>query len=161
VILPRRRRRSGASIRTTIDVYEAGSLRFAPSRTTVPLLVDHDDDQEIGTVPELFTMDWVDGPPGSAQRRPSPARPAGSNGAPGVVPGIRLSAAKLERLRARATDRRRDRWRGLGVASGVDPAEPCAEVLLYRRAEERAADAEVFYGGAVLRGTFPGTFAIR
>jgi hypothetical protein len=39
-----------------------GALKFLPGTTTVPLLVDHDDGREIGTVNRLFQMDWVDGP---------------------------------------------------------------------------------------------------
>jgi hypothetical protein len=43
-------------------LYEPGSLRFLPGRTEVPLLVDHNEDRQIGTVRELFRMDWIDGP---------------------------------------------------------------------------------------------------
>jgi hypothetical protein len=32
------------------DLYQRGSLRFLPGQETVPLLVDHDDDREIGIV---------------------------------------------------------------------------------------------------------------
>ena len=35
------------------DLYQRGSLRFLPGQETVPLLVDHDDDREIGIVHEL------------------------------------------------------------------------------------------------------------
>ena len=42
-------------------MYESGSLRFLPGKDTVPLIVNHDDEWVIGTVHELFRMDWVDG----------------------------------------------------------------------------------------------------
>jgi hypothetical protein len=44
------------------SMYEPGSLRFAPAVSSVPLLVDHRDDREVGVVHELFRAEWVDGP---------------------------------------------------------------------------------------------------
>jgi hypothetical protein len=41
--------------------YWGGALRLLPGKPT-PLVVDHDVSRLIGTVDELFTMDWVDGP---------------------------------------------------------------------------------------------------
>jgi hypothetical protein len=41
-------------------LYERGAFQFLPGKTTVPLLVDHEDSREIGTVHELFRMDWID-----------------------------------------------------------------------------------------------------
>ena len=41
------------------DVYWSGSLVLLPRRE-VPLLVDHDDDRQVGVVRELSVLDWVD-----------------------------------------------------------------------------------------------------
>jgi hypothetical protein len=43
---------------------------------------------------------------------------------------------------------------------GVDPAEPCAEVLLYRHAEE-PADGEIIWGGPTLRRSCGQVLAVR
>lgn len=43
-------------------LYTSNALRFRPGITEVPLLVDHHDDRRIGTVTQIFRMDWTDGP---------------------------------------------------------------------------------------------------
>ena len=43
-------------------MYRSGALRFLPTQTEIPLLVDHRMERQIGVVHELFEMDWVDGP---------------------------------------------------------------------------------------------------
>ena len=43
-------------------LYEHGALRFPPGLSTVPLLIDHDDDREVGVVHSLFQGGWIDGP---------------------------------------------------------------------------------------------------
>ncbi len=48
--------------RSDRTMYESGSLRFLPGMESVPLIVNHDDEWVIGTVHELFKMDWIDGP---------------------------------------------------------------------------------------------------
>jgi hypothetical protein len=49
-----------ASARPGRTMYQR--LQFLPSKNAIPLLVNHEDDREIGTVHELFRMDWIDGP---------------------------------------------------------------------------------------------------
>jgi hypothetical protein len=44
------------------DLYQRGSLRFLPSQSSVPLLVDHDKDREVGVVHELVEWENTDGP---------------------------------------------------------------------------------------------------
>jgi hypothetical protein len=48
--------------RTGRTLYESGAFEFPPNKDTIPLLIDHEDDREIGTVHSLFKMDWIDGP---------------------------------------------------------------------------------------------------
>jgi hypothetical protein len=43
-------------------LYEPGALKFLPSVSEIPLLVDHDYSRRVGTVHELFRMEWIDGP---------------------------------------------------------------------------------------------------
>jgi hypothetical protein len=49
-------------------MYEPGAFRFGPSedpfvdKETVPLLIDHDPEREIGTVRDLWKWGWIDGP---------------------------------------------------------------------------------------------------
>ena len=41
-------------------LYDPGALKFLPGKTTVPLVVDHDGEQEIGTVHTLKRMEWTE-----------------------------------------------------------------------------------------------------
>jgi hypothetical protein len=43
-------------------LFWSGSLSFLPGRSTIPLVIDHDVSRQVGTVHDLFTMDWIDGP---------------------------------------------------------------------------------------------------
>jgi hypothetical protein len=43
-------------------LYDKGGLRFLPGVETVPLLVDHDEDLEVGFVDKLWHWDDIDGP---------------------------------------------------------------------------------------------------
>jgi hypothetical protein len=43
-------------------LYDGGSLGFLPGKESVPLLVDHDQNQLIGRVDSLWRFEWVDGP---------------------------------------------------------------------------------------------------
>jgi hypothetical protein len=43
-------------------LYDRGSLEFFPNRTCVPLLIDHDESQEIGRVNLLLPYEDTDGP---------------------------------------------------------------------------------------------------
>lgn len=40
----------------------ADALTFRHQHTSAPLIVDHDDNQEIGTVTDLWRLNWIDGP---------------------------------------------------------------------------------------------------
>ena len=44
------------------SLYDAGALTFFPGKTSVPLLVNHDESREIGQVRELMNFEDVDGP---------------------------------------------------------------------------------------------------
>ena len=43
-------------------LYDHGSLTFFPGKTSVPLLVNHDENHEIGVVRELMRFEDTDGP---------------------------------------------------------------------------------------------------
>jgi hypothetical protein len=43
-------------------MYAPGSLKLLPNKTSVPLLVDHDEEREIGVVHRFGMIDWNDGP---------------------------------------------------------------------------------------------------
>jgi hypothetical protein len=43
-------------------MYERGALEFMPGWDSIPLIVDHDDEREIGVVHRFGAIDWVDGP---------------------------------------------------------------------------------------------------
>jgi hypothetical protein len=147
------------------QLYEPGSLKFAPGRSEVPLLVNHDDDRGIGVVHELFQMDWTEGPGICA--RATVTDPPGW-----LKRGTRASFRESVYRRRGPDFGPADRVVGAIVgevsvlAPGVAPAEPLAEVLLYREAEARpparsvaavgssgraAATGVVTYGGKVIR----------
>ena len=44
-------------------MYWPGALRFLPTETEIPLLVDHNMERQVGVVHELFQLDWTDGGP--------------------------------------------------------------------------------------------------
>jgi hypothetical protein len=136
-------------------------LDFWPTKTC-PLLVDHDDSKEIGTVTELSRMEWLDGPWFTAVARVTDA-PAW------LKRGTRVSFG-FSPLHTRDVHIRDSRAEVIGrglvnevsvLSPGKRPAEPLAEVLSVRahdgepaavRPSERAAAGEVIaHGSAVLR----------
>ena len=44
-------------------MYWPGALKFLPTQTEIPLVVDHNMDRQVGVVHELFQLDWTDGGP--------------------------------------------------------------------------------------------------
>ena len=43
-------------------MYWSRALRFLPTQTEIPLLVDHNMERQVGVVHELFEMDWTNDP---------------------------------------------------------------------------------------------------
>jgi hypothetical protein len=143
--------------RSDRTMYESGSLRFLPSKDTVPLLVNHDEEWEIGVVHELFKMDWVDGP--WIVARCTVENP------PSWMQRHRRASFGFKLLRRREANIRgmkADVIAGAIVtevsvlSESVEPAEPAASVLSFRPMEakpslaavpNRAVAGEVVWGG--------------
>jgi hypothetical protein len=118
-------------------LYQRGAFQFLPGKSTVPLLVDHDDDREVGTVHELFELDWIDGPWIAAR-------------ATVTDPPVWLKRGETKAsFGSKTYDRREIDIRGTSadivakafveevsvLSPSVKPAEPRAEVWSYRLAE--------------------------
>jgi len=132
-------------------LYEPGSLKFAPGRDSVPLLVNHDDDREVGVVDELFQVDWTDGP-WICARATVTDPPAW------LKQGVRASF-RVSTYQRRGPDfGPAERVVGAIVGEvsvlspGVDPAEPLAEVLMFREAEAKPSRSVAAVGSAAAIG---------
>jgi hypothetical protein len=125
-------------------LYEAGSLKFLPSVTEVPLIVDHDEEREIGVVHELSRIEWSDGPWICAR--------ASIYDAPAWLQQYKTKASFSHRnLSTRTYTECELVARALVdevsvLSPSVKPVEPLAEVLLLERAAPPAARAAAAYG---------------
>jgi hypothetical protein len=134
-------------------MYYPGALQFLPGRTSVPLLADHDEDHEVGTVDKLFQMDWTDGPWICASA---------------TVPDDAASWLKRgagASFGSKVYDRREVSIRGttaaviahafveeVSVLIAKKPGEPRAAVLSVQRQEPPAARADRPVAGEVIYG---------
>lgn len=131
-------------------LYQRGAFSFLPGKRTVPLLVDHDDDHEVGTVHELFEFDWIDGP-WIAARATVTDPPA----------WLKRGETKAS-FGSKPYDRREIDIRGTRadivakafveevsvLSPSVKPAEPRAEVWSFRPVEKRAASSPAAGGSS-------------
>ena len=134
------------------EFYQRGALKLMPG---APVLVDHDDDRPIGFARELCEFPDTDGewlaalttitaPPGWLKR--------GTAASIGYASLYRQPLGDAERvLRGLATE--------VSVLSpGRRPAQPRAQVALFRRSTDEAAPGgQVFYGGEMIRRPAIGT----
>jgi hypothetical protein len=128
--------RMAAGVRPGRALYQRGALQFLPGRSTVPLLVDHDKDREVGVVHELVEWADTDGPwivaratvtdpPGWLER--------GTKASFGLATVRRQEIDGWERVhRALVTE-------VSVLPPTVRPAEPLAEVVLVERTSSSAA----------------------
>lgn len=147
-------------------MYEPGALKFLPTRDTVPLIVDHDDDREIGTVQKLHRWDWIDGPwifASATVTAPPPWLKRGTR----VSFGSKIVSRRDVSIREYNADVVALAFvEEVSVLSpSVQPREPCAEVLSIRPIEKkptsspaavtttsnRAAAGEVLGGQRIFR----------
>lgn len=150
-------------------LYWPGSLKPLPGKPT-PIVVDHDMSRQIGTVTELSTMDWTDGPwiiaRGVIDHPPDWLRQYQTKASlgywnvhsnPHINGSTRITRGIVEEI---------------SLLKDLTPAEPLAEVVLLKRAPAGThppvapagaarTDGEVFYGGATLRRYFPATITVR
>jgi hypothetical protein len=132
-------------------LYYSGSLRFLPTTETVPLLVDHEDEREIGTVHRLTQIDWTDGPwiAASVTVDDPPAwlkrnGPASFGMSPYDKRDFQIREHRAEIVAAAFVNE-------VSVLSPTKkPAEPRARILTLSREEPPAAREEVFYGGRTI-----------
>ena len=139
-------------------LYQPGALFFLPTRTTVSLFIDHDDDREIGYVREIVRMEESTGPwlvgravvtDPTAWLRRGTAASLGSK-------ILHRSSCYDDLVHSAIVAE-------ISVLSpGVKPAEPLAQVTLLERvgpasspaarpsSPDRAA-GEVIYGGQLIR----------
>ena len=110
---------------------EIGSLRFAPGRSTVPLVVDHREEREVGIVHKIFRADWSDGPwwMASATLTEPPAwlEKYGTRASFGFHPYERRTFTEGELVAAAFVSE-------VSLLSpATTPAEPLAQVVLVQR----------------------------
>jgi hypothetical protein len=115
-------------------MYEPGALKFLPGRDSIPLLVSHDADREIGRLNMLYRMDWTDGPwfvaAGTVTTDPPPWLKHGTRASFGFG-SLHCRDVVIRERRAEVVAR--------GILNevsvlepGTTPAEPLAEVLRFR-----------------------------
>ena len=138
-------------------MYYPGALQFLPGRATVPLLADHDEAHEVGTVDKLFQMDWTDGPWICASATvPDDAASWIKRGA-----GASFGSRVLDRRQVNIRDTTADVVAHalvdeVSVLIAKKPGEPRAAVLSVQREEPPAArtvrpsEGEVIYGDGTL-----------
>jgi hypothetical protein len=138
--------REWAADRTLFD-----KLEFPVFRSNAKLLIDHDENREIGTVNTLYRMEWLDGPWHVASCTLPGEKPSWlQRGCPASFSRKDLHRNESFRVGGTTVDRVYHSWieEVSILGPGVRPAEPLAEVLLVKRSEP-AAD-EVFYGDGTL-----------
>ncbi len=130
--------------RSDRTLYESGSLMFLPrikdSGEGVPLIVDHDFDQRVGTVHELFRMEWVDGPwicaSATVDDLPRWLRRSDTKASFGYRTLARGTFTECELVTKAIVDE-------VSVLLRLTPREPLAEVLSVRPIEpHRVSDEE-------------------
>jgi hypothetical protein len=118
------------------QLYESGAFRFLPSEDTVPLVVNHDDSREIGTVHEVFKLDWIDGPWICARATVNDPPSWLKRGTRSSFSFITLHLTEFNIRGTQAEVVAKGIVREVSVLSPTtNPAEPCAEVWSYRPAE--------------------------
>jgi hypothetical protein len=140
------------------------ALRFLPGKSSAPLIVDHDDNLEIGTVTDLWRLDWIDGPwiaaTATLHEPPESWLKRGTRVSFGSKPYGRRAATFTSPEGQVVTDSFIEE---VSVLLAMTPAEPLAEVILVKRedslaaarASNRSAAGEVIYGdGSVIRRYF-------
>jgi hypothetical protein len=147
-------------------MYHGDALRMLPSDKTVPLLVDHDEGRAIGTVDELFRLEWIDGPWLAARATVPGDLPTWfKRGAPASCGYLPLHRRDVAIAGTRADVIGNALLREISVLSpGVEPAEPLAEVMLVERAARSTAEAGeviVHPPGTRVRRYYPATFTVR
>ena len=122
--------------RADTTLYDAGSLAFRPSKTEVPLLIDHDENRQVGLVRTLYRIEEPDGPWLCAAARVT--APPGW-----LTRGTQASFAFLPIQESSFTqpgdaDHIRKGWiTEVSILSpGTKPAEPRAKVTLFQPAEQ-------------------------
>jgi hypothetical protein len=148
--------RLAAGIGDGRTLYARESLRFKPADETIPLLVDHDHEREVGVVREFVVWDEIDGPWFVA--RASVTKPPGwlKRGTPASLSFHSMGRASSESRQVYEAIVRRGiadakpagEWEYVEralvgevsiLSPGVQPAEPLAKVLLVERADSPVA----------------------
>ncbi len=117
------------------DATMFSELRFLPSKSSVPVVINHDVDREVGRVHEIFVMEW---PEGSEMRRWNVARCSLIDPLPGWLrrgTGASFSHRRLHTHSLNGWDHVTSAFVDEVTLVGPDfePVEPLAEVLLLRR----------------------------
>jgi hypothetical protein len=138
-------------------MYDAGGLRLLPGHDSAPLLANHD--RAIGTVDRLMLFEDVDGPWLTAITTVAD-RPAWLKR--GARASFAFKAAHTNPDFFGCTVVHRGLLTEVSVLSpDREAVESAACVLSLRPAEQPAEEKKVFYGGLVIRRTFPAKFTVR
>ena len=145
------------------QMYERGSLKFRPSQTSVPLLADHDPGREIGTVHELFPMEWPNGWWYMARATLAPNAPSWV--APGQPCSLGMRVLRRRSYPSFGIDKKVVASALVDEISilspGTEAAEPGAHVLCVREEQPApartpgrpaAAGEEIIWGGGKYAG---------
>lgn len=129
-------------------------LEFIPGKTSVPLLLNHDDDREIGTVDLIYRGEWIDGPwyfaAATLDREPPPWLQRGCRVSFRCTPLHRNEDFTIRGVTADVL------YRGfvneVSVLVGREPAEPLAQVLSVKRTEASPPMVTSDFGGEIIHG---------
>jgi hypothetical protein len=108
-------------------MYDPSGLTFLPNKQSVPLVVDHDLDRQVGVVHALGRWEWTDGPWIVARCSIAEPPPWLKRGTRASFGSRRLHAYEFngwEHVRRALVDE------VTIVGPGFQPVEPCAEVVL-------------------------------
>jgi hypothetical protein len=143
-------------------LYSSNSLRFLPYLQTVPLLVDHDEDQEIGYIHDIIRLSEADGP-WLLGRAVITAAPSWlKSGTPAslcskILDHSRFHEPLAPSLRAHDLVYSAIVTEMSILSPGVKPAEPLAKVVLLQRStatpepHPSPGDVVIYGDGTIIR----------
>ena len=116
-----------------------GALKFLPTQSEIPLVVDHSMERQVGVVTHLFQLDWTDGGPWICAR-------AQVDNPPGWLKPHETKASfgrwDIHSTPVGESHRVHSAWiREVSLLVATEPAEPLACVLSVRPTKERIVRA--------------------
>ena len=161
------RRRDPDWNRADRSLYGPGRFMFKPGLTQIPLLVDHQDDQQVGIVDSIFRADEVDVVAGQVESGPWLVASATVTDPPRWLREHETKASFSFAAMSRGTFIEAEHIMSALVnevsilSPGKEPAEPLACVTFLRTVEAAAPVEELYGGGPLIRRNIGRVLAIR